>query len=677
MPDPRIRLHALYDALDEQLDAFFKPLAAALRQGVTRAADTSGLIPERRLPFLRDLVERLVVQVFGTAPGAQFDGAGVPQTPFARFLTAGIRAGTLLAVDDLLAEIRDRLERRPDLLLPLLQGRPAAELKAPIFDPARTWVDPNGYRLSDRIWRNGQEVRAQIDALLDYHILAGSDAVTIGAQLERFLTVAGRTVTTETPYLPPYGVRGLAWPRNLARTETARAYGAATIEAARLNPFTRAVGWRLSAMHPHQDVCDHYASADPHGLGRGNYRPDDPPAFPGHPSCFPAGTHVTGPPVDASTQRWYSGDVVEITTARGHVLTVTPNHPILTPQGWVAAGQLHEGGDVLSCLDPQRMASLVNPDNEYVETLIEEVAITLGGASAVTTSSVPLSAEDFHQDAADSQVGIVRTHRHLRDTDNAEITQPLLEQRFGRGNVQLSRLPSLGVLALALPTSRAATHSTMRRPGVRGALFGSELADAQALRGRPVSWGDTLCEQATSDGHPRDAIRAGQRQFGLTNLVASGDLAIRQLRSTSPSRLPCLPHRHDARRTRVSPQTPSGKGVSQSLPGDLIDARGIVARLAGHVISDRIVQIGRRRFRGHVYNLQTRESWYSANTIIVHNCLCYLTPVTIENVNAVVDGLAAWVQGADVSASLGAVGEHPLEREALTRWLTGITPPGA
>lgn len=68
-----------------------------------------------------------------------------------------------------------------------------------------------------------------------------------------------------------------------------------------------------------------------------------------HPACFPAGTAVSGPTPAGATKRWYDGDMLDIRFAGGGLLSVTPNHPILTSRGWVAAGALREGDDIIRC----------------------------------------------------------------------------------------------------------------------------------------------------------------------------------------------------------------------------------------------------------------------------------------------------------------------------------------
>jgi hypothetical protein len=40
------------------------------------------------------------------------------------------------------------------------------------------------------------------------------------------------------------------------------------------------------------------------------------------------------------------------------------------------------------------------------------------------------------------------------------------------------------------------------------------------------------------------------------------------------------------------------------------------------VLADKLVEVWRVPFSGHVYNLQTATGWYIAGYIITHNCRC-------------------------------------------------------
>ena len=78
--------------------------------------------------------------------------------------------------------------------------------------------------------------------------------------------------------------------------------------------------------------------------------------YPGDPSaepemiynCFIGDTSAyTNCDVVRSYAHQYDGDLIEIKTASGVNFTCTPNHPILTLNGWVSAASLHNGDDLL------------------------------------------------------------------------------------------------------------------------------------------------------------------------------------------------------------------------------------------------------------------------------------------------------------------------------------------
>lgn len=73
--------------------------------------------------------------------------------------------------------------------------------------------------------------------------------------------------------------------RRIALTEINTAYHESSRQAASKSPVVKAVRWTLSAAHPEPDICDVYAEADLHGLGKGLYHPDSAPMKP-HPFCL-------------------------------------------------------------------------------------------------------------------------------------------------------------------------------------------------------------------------------------------------------------------------------------------------------------------------------------------------------------------------------------------------------
>jgi len=234
------------------------------------------------------------------------------------------------------------------------------------YDPLHRWVDPNGYTLSDRIWRAGGDTRQRIDAILSEGIRNGEGALQLSRKLEQFLLPGRAQLRTYKPYGVDASYRGML----LGRTEIARAHGEATLISARLNPYVSGIDWALSASHPKMDICDQLAT-----IGMGGGRLKEPydlygvPGYPPHPQCVLPGIRIGVPggqkyvefiqngdmvlthrgryrPVAKVWSKPYDGEIVQITTDFG-VLMLTPEHPVMTQSGWVNAGELKAGTVVL------------------------------------------------------------------------------------------------------------------------------------------------------------------------------------------------------------------------------------------------------------------------------------------------------------------------------------------
>ena len=148
------------------------------------------------------------------------------------------------------------------------------------YDALHRYVHPDGYRLSDRVWRAGAKTRNQMANLLDYHIRAGTSAVDLAKEIEEFLQRERRGVRTKKPY----GTWGSYDARRLARTEITAAHGRATIGDALANPHVYGIQWALSAFRDAWNCnCQENSEVDGYGLGPGVYPVDQVPQYPDHP----------------------------------------------------------------------------------------------------------------------------------------------------------------------------------------------------------------------------------------------------------------------------------------------------------------------------------------------------------------------------------------------------------
>lgn len=277
-----------------------------------------------------------------------------------------------------------------------------------------------------------------------------------------------------------------------------------------------------------------------------------------HPNCFPAGTIVSGPRAIAGFTRWYDGELVEVKTASGRGFTCTPNHPILTPKGWLPAGELNEGSYVFSSGKFEGITiDGRNPHDNTIPLLIEDIAESLGGTSRMSSCVMPVAAKDFHGDGRGSEVCVVRTDGLLRNGLNAEFLKPALQQPLSGGASNLSTLTCNGALNLAFDSVGMSAA---------GSISGSGLC-LPLLESKP-SHSNVHCFGCGSQLDSRGSEFLSESSASYINLIS-----------------------------------------------ELLD------RFTGEIALDAVVEVRHGLpFAGHVYNLQTVEGWYACNGIVTHNC---------------------------------------------------------
>lgn len=414
------------------------------------------------------------------------------------------------------------------------------------------------------------------------------------------------------------GAFGEARAEMIARTELAFAHVEGNVAAWRATGEVVGKRWILADTHPEPDECDEAAEKGAVGIDD-EFIPGvmQPPA---HPNCCLPGTVVSpGGRIAAHFTRRFVGEVVGIRT-EGNLLTVTPNHPVLTQRGWVAAGALEVGDSLLQCADPAAVSALVDPDDDHIPARIEDVAGALLMAGGVAAASVPASAEAFHGDGMpDGKVDVVWAAGALPDDavtggrKHAEHPGLGVGHRWGRS---LSGQRGAGSLGDAhAPTSdspvRGGRHGgalPRRHPLGREAVRLAGVADRQAEAAECVSQRQVVASDA---GRQRDAGLASQVPGVQRGDVVVAEPPLDGLRFGAAAK-------NDA---AALEQAIDHLVRDAQLPGEL---RG---RFAALVSAAQIIELERRQYEGHVFNLSTRFGWYIADGILVHNCLCDVVPV--------------------------------------------------
>ena len=148
--------------------------------------------------------------------------------------------------------------------------------------------------------------------------------------------------------------------------------------------------------------------------------------FPGDPNgpasevynCFIGGTKVASDSeVVRSYKHKYNGKIISIKTAGGVQFSCTPNHPILTPRGWITAELLNNGDNILATSGENNVFSGVNP---YIKHRFPSIdAIHKFGKIFWGERACGLSV-NFHGDISTSDVEVVTHKRLLWNSRNAD-----------------------------------------------------------------------------------------------------------------------------------------------------------------------------------------------------------------------------------------------------------------
>lgn len=159
--------------------------------------------------------------------------------------------------------------------------------------------------------------------------------------------------------------------------------------------------------------------------------PGDPMAKPANIyNCFVGETNVaTDSDIIRSYKHDYSGELITVKTACGVEFTCTPNHPILTPSGWIAAKSLNNGDDLMVASIGEVYALGVDPNVNHTLSRIDAIHEFIDELGGQRTSSLSVN---FHGDVPTSDVEIITQKWLLRDNGNTSradcVDKLLLEQ---------------------------------------------------------------------------------------------------------------------------------------------------------------------------------------------------------------------------------------------------------
>lgn len=329
-----------------------------------------------------------------------------------------------------------------------------------------------------------------------------------------------------------------------------------------------------------------------------------------HANCVLPDTVLGALDVKALLRRKFEGDVIDITTRGGRHLSVTANHPILTVNGWVKAGLLHDG-DALLCGFGREGHDFGVPSVDDCPPSAEQVFQALRLLDAANPVGVEVSSVDFDgEPVSNSDVEIVDVNRLLEGHIVPVGHESFGDKSFSVGALfeRCKRLNGAGAANFGDGTHSLPSCGVMRGLCLSCPVLRGHLGSTDETGFGTAAPMDTSVVEPSVNDMPGDAISLGQLQDALSALVSLDEIG----------------RCGDAVRSYLDAVALEYSG--DALVGDSKLFGNSFDTLPSGIEIDYVSVANTRHFIGHVYNLSAGGHWYTANGIITHNCDCRCVP---------------------------------------------------
>jgi RNA polymerase sigma factor (sigma-70 family) len=375
-----------------------------------------------------------------------------------------------------------------------------------------------------------------------------------------------------------------AW--TIARTEALRAVNHGNVAAARMQlaqmpDMTVIKRWiatkdeRTRDTHRHLDGqavigLDAPFASTSGAMLRWPHDPDAPAAE--TVNCLLPGARVFAVDVVAASRREYRGEAVTIELVDGAELSCTPNHPILTARGWVAA-QFLDPADHVVCASRSDWRAVCR-DDQHAPPRIEDAERALN--MVMPAGLKVLRGVDFHGEASDGDVCVVSINdRCLEAGIESALSQKISEDELGFSRLVEHLGASFRLAGVPVGILDAAADDGMSSAHLRLSAFLRHLAPLQHLSFTACPRSATVFAEKPIDCAPLEPGFVGDAVHRLLGIEPTEDLLVR------------------------------------------------------------VRSLRRFRYHGDVFNLETRGRLYIADGIVSHNCRCTMAFEIVPKATAI------------------------------------------
>ena len=320
-------------------------------------------------------------------------------------------------------------------------------------------------------------------------------------------------------------------------------------------------------------------------------------------------------------KRDYTGKLATLITLSGRKFTATPNHPILTTNGWKPIQSINEFDDII-CIK-QEIVDIAKNNEHHSETTIGDIFTSLGKPFFMKT--LQGSPAQFHGDGTAGNVDIIRTAGSLsigikagafQKFKNLIFSNAYFSNFFLGSRMMYSFKPFFSFFTIIQNFS----YCFMRF--VSNVFSLSRVPESNYISLAPIPYMNIAFQQPSPYAPSAGIKFISKEKFTFARLVKTNNFfgikflsIIRWLSSPSI----CLTSNLSKRFRKV-------------IRTSAYDHRSLLKAMSGFYETDSFKQLVLSDFSGHVYNLETSSNWYiGEGNLCQMNCRCSAVPVFAEN----------------------------------------------
>ncbi|HBG77263.1 MAG TPA: hypothetical protein DDW84_00225 [Phycisphaerales bacterium] len=307
-------------------------------------------------------------------------------------------------------------------------------------------------------------------------------------------------------------------------------------------------------------------------------------------------------------RRKYSGIFTTLTTNEGGRLQATPNHPVLTNRGWLPINEVQEGDYLIKPIFEGGFVCKMN-NNEFVASFKDIWdSCQIAGASSGRCSRL-----DFHGDGVENEVDTINVEGFLRRNGITLNAKSVNQFQFSATQNTPSMTSFLLSVLSYLPTSITSLFCNIFSAVNRSICHSHKHTLALA------SSRNVMLPQNTSDGRSLNTKFFSKSFFTHTLGIELDNLLFRKV---------IISVMGGAAFSGVRVNPPSAEALAEIVritphsDGNVFKCDSLSYQFC-RVIKKSVCELSNR----HIYNLQSNNGYYSANSYIVHNCRCIAIPI--------------------------------------------------